>query len=68
MFNIKGLTEEEVKKSREKNGSNTITHYKKHTLINLILESLNDPIIKILLIALSIKILFLFHDSDVYEK
>ncbi len=67
MFNIKGLTEEEAVKSREKNGSNSITHYKKHTLFNLILESLNDPIIKILLIALGIKILFLFHDSDVYE-
>lgn len=67
MFNIKGLTEEEVKISRNKHGNNTITHYKKNTLFNLIIESLNDPIIKILLIALGVKILFLFHDSDIYE-
>ncbi len=67
MFNIKGLTDEEVSKSRSKYGSNSITHYKKNTFFNLIIESLNDPIIKILLIALGIKILFLFNDSDVYE-
>jgi len=67
MFNIKGLSNEEVVESRNKNGDNKITHYKKHTIINLIIESLNDPIIKILLIALGIKILFLFNDSDIYE-
>jgi calcium-translocating P-type ATPase len=67
MFNIKGLTDEEVVKSRNVNGNNAITHYKKNTFLNLVLESLNDPIIKILLIALGIKILFLFNDSDVYE-
>lgn len=67
MFNIKGLTEDEVIKSRNKNGNNSITKYKKNTLFNLIIESLNDPIIKILLIALGIKILFLFNDSDIYE-
>ena len=67
MFNIKGLTDEEVESSRKLNGSNTITHYKKHTFLNLIIESLTDPIIKILLIALGVKILFLFNDSDLYE-
>ena len=67
MFNIKGLTEEEVEKSRSINGNNTITHYKKNTIFSLIIESLNDPIIKILLIALGVKILFLFNDSDIYE-
>ena len=67
MFNIKGLTDEEVKKSREMNGSNQITERKRTTLFSLIIESLNDPIIKILIIALGIKILFLFNDSDIYE-
>lgn len=67
MFNIKGLSDEEVKKSREMNGTNQITEHKKNTLFSLILESLNDPIIKILMIALGIKVLFLFHDSDIYE-
>jgi len=67
MFNIKGLTEEEVNKSRSTHGNNSITHYKKNTFLNLVIESLNDPIIKILLIALGVKILFLFNDSDIYE-
>ncbi len=67
MFNIKGLSDEEVKKSREMNGSNQITQSKRNTLFSLIIESLNDPIIKILMIALGIKVLFLFHDSDIYE-
>ncbi len=67
MFNIKGLSDEEVKKSREMNGTNQITGHKRNTLLSLIIESLNDPIIKILMIALGIKVLFLFHDSDIYE-
>lgn len=67
MFNIKGLTDEEVKRSREMNGTNQITQYKRNTLFGLIIESLNDPIIKILMIALGVKVLFLFHDSDIYE-
>ncbi len=67
MYNIKGLTNEEVNRSRNLNGNNSITHYKKNTIFSLIIESLNDPIIKILLIALGIKVLFLFNDSDIYE-
>lgn len=67
MYNIKGLSNEEVKKSREMNGTNEITGHKRNTLLSLIIESLNDPIIKILMIALGIKVLFLFHDSDIYE-
>lgn len=67
MYNIKGLSDDEVKKSREMNGTNEITGHKRNTLLSLIIESLNDPIIKILMIALGIKVLFLFHDSDIYE-
>lgn len=67
MFNIKGLGDVEVNESRKKYGNNSITHYKKNSIFRLIIESLNDPIIKILLIALGVKILFLFNDSDVYE-
>ena len=67
MKGIKGLSSEEVIESRKKYGTNEITHYKKNTIFNLIIESLNDPIIKILLIALGIKILFFLNDSDIYE-
>lgn len=65
--NKKGLSLEEVIKSRNKYGSNKLTVKKKHTIFSMIIESLNDPIIKILLIALCVKILFLFKDSNIYE-
>lgn len=67
MFDIKGLTTEEVLNNRKLYGSNKITEKKKTTILSLIIESLNDPIIKILLIALGIKILFFINDSDIYE-
>lgn len=67
MFDIKGLTKEEVLNNRKLYGSNKITEKKKTTVLSLIIESLNDPIIKILLIALGIKILFFINDSDIYE-
>lgn len=65
--NKKGLSNREVIEMRKKYGSNILTNNKKNTFIGLIIESLNDPIIKILLIALLIKVLFLFSDSNIYE-
>ncbi len=65
--NIKGLTKEEVIESRRINGTNKLTNKKKITILNLIIESLNDPIVKILLIALAIKILLIFNKTDLYE-
>lgn len=65
--NIDGLTNEEVIKSRKENGTNKLTSKKKVTILKLILESLNDPIVKILMIALGIKILLIFNKTDLYE-
>ena len=62
-----GLTDEEVEKSRKENGTNEITEAKGTTFLSKFLESLGDPIIRILLIALGIKILFLMQDFDWYE-
>lgn len=62
-----GLSNKEVIESREFYGSNKIVKKEKNTFIKLVFESLNDPIIKILLIALCIKIVFLFKDSNIYE-
>ncbi len=62
-----GLTDEKVCESRKKYGTNAITKQKKNSFFKLLLESLGDPIIKILLIALAIKIVFLFRDFDWYE-
>ncbi len=62
-----GLNDEEVLRNRKKYGSNVITKKKKNTFLSLLLESFGDPIIKILLIALAIKVLLLFKSFDWYE-
>lgn len=62
-----GLNNKEVIESRKMYGSNTLTNKKKNTFLSLLIESLNDPIIKILLIALAIKIVFLFKETNIYE-
>lgn len=67
MDNYNGLTNKEVLESKKKYGTNEITTSKNNSFISLLLESLADPIIKILLIALAIKIVFLFRDFDWFE-
>lgn len=62
-----GLSEEEVIKSRKEYGTNDITKKKKNTFLHLLIESLGDPIIKILLIALAIKVIVLFRNFDFFE-
>lgn len=67
MNNISGLNEQEVKENRKKYGSNSINGKNKNTFFSLFIETLGDPIIKILLIALAIKTIFLFRDFDYFE-
>ncbi len=62
-----GLTNKEVEENRKKYGSNAITAKKQEGFFHLLLESLGDPIIKILLIALAIKTVFLLKDFDWFE-
>ena len=62
-----GLLDTEVEISRKKNGTNAITEMKQKGFFKLLLESLGDPIIKILFIALAIKVVFLFRDFDWFE-
>ena len=62
-----GLTEKEVLENREKYGTNELTNNKTNSFFKLFLESLGDPIIRILLIALGIKTIFLIKDFDWYE-
>lgn len=66
-YDKKGLTDLEVEKSRKINGSNIISSTKTNSFWNLLLESLGDPIIRILLIALGIKTIFLIKNFDWYE-
>jgi len=67
MINNNGLSDEEVIINREKYGSNVFSKKKQDTFFKLLLETFSDPIIKILLIALGIKIIFLIRDFDWYE-
>lgn len=67
MIDNKGLNDAEVKEARNKYGNNSITGKRKDTFFSLFIETLGDPIIKILLIALAIKTIFLFRDFDYFE-
>ena len=62
-----GLSDNEVIESRKKYGTNEITQIKKNTFWHMLIESFADPIIKILLIALAIKVIVLFRHFDWYE-
>ena len=62
-----GLSDNEVAKQRAKYGTNELTKVKKNTFLKLLLESFADPIIKILLIALAIKVIVLFRHFDWFE-
>ena len=67
MINYNGLSNDEVIESRKKYGTNELAKVKQKNFFRLLLESLGDPIIKILLIALAIKLLFIFSKYDWYE-
>ena len=67
MINSNGLSNKEVIEARKKYGSNGISGKNKSTFFSLFIETLGDPIIKILLIALAIKTIFLFKDFDYFE-
>lgn len=66
-MNEKGVKSEDVAVLRKKYGSNEISKVKGNGFFKLLLESLGDPIIKILLVALAIKVVFLFRDFDWFE-
>ena len=66
--NVKeGLTSSEVESNKNKYGTNDLGKKSSNSFIKLLIESLGDPIIKILLIALAIKVIFLIKSFDWYE-
>lgn len=62
-----GLTSDEVIQSRQKYGQNKMTPKKKKSFFRKFLSNLSDPVIKILLGALVINLLFVFRSSDWVE-
>ena len=63
----KGLTEDEARLSAEKNGKNIMTRKRKKSFFAHFISNLNDPVIKILLIALGVNLVFVFFGGDIFE-
>lgn len=62
-----GLTAEQARKSGEQYGYNIIKRKKQKPFLRLFLSSFNDPIIKILLVALLINVILHIRDFNPYE-
>ncbi len=63
-----GLTTEQAEQSRREHGSNHLTQRKRRGFFRQFLDSFGDPIIKVLLAALAVNVLFLFRHFDWYES
>jgi len=64
---IKGLSADQVKKSLETHGDNSLSKEKNKSFFKRFLENLSDPIIRILLIALGLQLLLSFGDVNYFE-
>ncbi len=62
-----GLNEKQVIEKRKEFGDNSIGSYKKNSFLKIVIHSFGDPIIRILLIALAIKTIFLMQNFDWFE-
>ena len=64
---FKGLTNEQVNASRTEHGTNELVKIKGRGLLKRFFENLSDPIIKILIAALVINLIFTFRNADIVE-
>ena len=62
-----GLNSSEVAESRKANGSNELAKRKRKGFLSQYLSSFGDPIIKILLVALALNVIFLFRNANWME-
>jgi len=62
-----GLSDEAAVSSRRMHGSNALTRRARRGFMSQFLASFGDPIIKILLIALFVNVMFMFRDANIYE-
>jgi calcium-translocating P-type ATPase len=65
---FEGLSDEDVKQSRLKYGSNQITKAKSKSFLKQYLESFGDPTIKILMIALLLNVIIFIKNFNWYES
>ena len=64
---LKGLSSEQVQSSRRKYGDNNIVRQEKQSFFKKFLSNFGDPIIKILLAALGLNLLFMLKSFDIFE-
>ncbi len=62
-----GLTPEQVLASRAKHGENHLKQVKRRGLFSRFLENFGDPIIKILLVALAVNLIFAIQNAGWFE-
>ena len=65
--NIQGLTKDEILRSKEKHGQNVLAKEKTKGFFRRFIENLNDPIIKILIIALVVEVIFTLGNVNFFE-
>ena len=59
-YKLKGLTADEVEASRREHGSNTLVRIKGKGIVRRFFENLSDTIIKLLIAALTLEVIFTF--------
>ena len=64
---IYGLSEREVEISREQNGKNSLSVRPTRSFMSHFFSNLGDPVIKILLAALAVNLIFVFRGGDIAE-
>ncbi len=62
-----GLSDAEVLASREKHGANVFSTRKQKSFVRRFFENLGDPVIRILLAALIVNLIFVFKGGDIAE-
>lgn len=67
LYYRRGLNPIQVEQARQRYGSNALTQGERSGFFKQFLASFGDPIIKVLLCALAINIVFLFRDFDWFE-
>lgn len=65
---ISGLSTSEVEESRKKHGRNILPRTKRKSFFKKFLANLGDPVIKILLGALIINLIFVFRNGNIAES
>lgn len=64
----RGLSAQEVEKSRQEHGANRLCEYKRKSFIRCFFSNLCDPIIKVLFLALFMNIVFMFPNINWFES